>query len=74
MATDTFRHRAVFAAGWGFSAGLLYSSFFSKIATPQTANAGNWDLGVLTVLVGIAFVTAVGGLIATLLLPQQQQP
>ena len=69
MRIDTIRTRSAFAAAWGMSAGMLYGSFFGKLVTPETINAGNWDLGILTWLVGLAFVVALLGLAATLALP-----
>jgi hypothetical protein len=71
MRRDTIRNRALFAAGWGVAAGMLYGSFFGKLIEPQNANPGNWDLGVLTALLGIAFAVAIGGLTASILLPPQ---
>ena len=66
---DTPKRRALFASGWGIAVGMLYGSFFGKVFAPETTNAGNWDLGLLTALVGLAFATAIIGLTATLLLP-----
>ncbi|ATQ41444.1 hypothetical protein [Caulobacter mirabilis] len=63
------RTRALFAAGWGANAGMLYSSFFGKLVEPAATNAGNFGIGVLTLLVGMAFVTAVLGMVASILLP-----
>ena len=55
-------------AAWGTNAGMLYSSFFGKVFAPANANSGNFDLGFLTILIGIAFVTAVAGMIASIVL------
>lgn len=63
------RTRALFAAGWGVNAGMLYGSFFGKLVEPETANAGNFGVSTLTILIGLAFVTAVLGMIASILLP-----
>ena len=68
---DTFARRAFFAAAWGYAAGQLYTSFFSKVVQPEETNAGNWSLDVLTWLVGLAFVVSVAGMIASFLLPQK---
>ena len=67
--TDTFNRRAFFAAAWGVNAGMLYGSFFGKVFAPETTNSGNWDLGILTILVGVAFFTAVIGMIFSITLP-----
>lgn len=73
MARDTFHRRAYFTAAWGFSAGMLYSSFFAKVYEPQEANAGNFDLDVLTFLIGWTFFVACVGMAASILLPRQPQ-
>lgn len=70
VAKDTFNRRALFAAGWGVNAGMLYGSFFGKIVEPQNTNAGNWNLDVLTVLVGVAFVISLLGMFLAIILPR----
>ncbi len=70
MHRDTHNHRAFFAAAWGINAGMLYFSFFGKIFAPDNSTAGNFDLGVLTTLIGIAFATAILGMLASILLPR----
>ncbi len=72
MARDTFHRRAYFAAAWGFSAGMNYGSFFAKIYEPGEANAGNFDLGLLTFLIGLAFVVACVGMAASIMLPREE--
>jgi ABC-type phosphate/phosphonate transport system permease subunit len=69
MKTDNIRTRAAFAASWGVAVGMLYGSFFGKLIEPERAQAGNWDLGVLTALLGVAFVGAVLGLVLSVVLP-----
>ena len=71
MRRDTFRNRALFAAGWGVCAGMLYGSFFGKLVEPSSSNPGNFDMGLLTGLLGLAFFVAVAGMIATIILPQK---
>lgn len=71
MKQDTVQRRALFAAGWGANAGMLYGSFFGKLVEPASTNAGNWSIGVLTWLVGLAFVVSVGGMIATFAIPRR---
>ncbi len=68
---ETLRSRSVFSAAWGVAAGMLYSSFFGKVLDPSHAQAGNWDLGILTILLGIAFFTSVVGLWFSLTLPSR---
>lgn len=69
MRRDTRRNRAAFAAAWGVVAGMLYGSFFGKLIEPASSNAGNWDMGVLTALLGVAFVTSLVGLFFSITLP-----
>lgn len=73
MARDTLARRAFFAAGWGVNAGMLYGSFFGKLFEPERTNAGNFDLAVLTWLVGLAFAVSIAGMILTITLPQQRE-
>ncbi|XBQ16662.1 MAG: hypothetical protein ABL308_02035 [Oceanicaulis sp.] len=56
------------AAAFAGCAGLLYSSFFTKLVGPP-GHSSNIDETVLTALVGAAFVTSVIGLVASLLIP-----
>ena len=72
MRRDTPRNRAAFAAAWGTNAGMLYGSFFGKVFDPARANPGNIELGLLTVLIGIAFTVSVAGMFAAILLPQSR--
>jgi hypothetical protein len=73
MARDTLARRAFFAAGWGVNAGMLYGSFFGKLFEPARMNAGNFDPGVLTWLVGLAFAVSIAGMILTITLPPQRE-
>lgn len=72
MKTDNIRNRALLAAGWGANAGMLYGSFFGKLIEPSSSNSGNFDIGLLTFLVGLAFATSVLGMIASILLPAKR--
>ena len=67
---ETLRTRAAFSAAWGVVAGMLYSSFFGKVFDPGNAQAGNWDLGILTMLLGVAFFVSLVGLWFSLTLPR----
>ncbi|MDP1631420.1 MAG: hypothetical protein Q8L66_08370 [Caulobacter sp.] len=66
---DGVSTRALFAAGWGANAGMLYGSFFGKLIDPASTNAGNFGVGLLTFLIGLAFTASVLGMIASILLP-----
>lgn len=68
---ETIRTRAAFSAAWGVVAGMLYGSFFGKVFEPAKAQAGNWNLGVLTMLTGIAFLGSVVGLWFSMTLPDR---
>jgi len=67
VGTPTPARRALFTGGWGVCVGMLYGSFFGKVFAPENENAGNFDLGVLTWLIGLAFATAVFGFVASLM-------
>lgn len=67
---QTVRTRTAFSAAWGVVTGMLYGSFFGKVFEPATAQAGNWDLGVLTWLIGVAFLTSLIGLWFSMTLPR----
>jgi hypothetical protein len=69
MRNDTYRNRAAFCAAWGVAVGMLYGSFFGKVFDPQSAEPGNWNLGILTALLGFAFVGALVGLWFSMTLP-----
>lgn len=68
---QTWARRALFTGAWGVNAGMLYGSFFGKVFAPETSDAGNFDLGLLTALVGLAFITAIIGFVASLMIPMQ---
>lgn len=57
---------AMMGAGWGFSAGMLFPSFFGKLFDPASSNPGNFDNEVLTALIGLAFATSIVGLLWTI--------
>lgn len=69
----TVSRRAFFSASWGVAVGMLYGSFFGKLYDPANSNPGNFSIGLLTWLVGIAFAIAIGGLIASILLPNPRR-
>ena len=58
--------RAMLAAAWAGNVGMLYGSFFTKIVAPAEIESGNWDAGVLTALIGLAFAISIIGLVGTL--------
>jgi hypothetical protein len=62
----TIGSRAFFSGAWGISVGMLYGSFFGKVFDPSSSNPGNFDLGVLTILIGIAFAISIAGFLASI--------
>ncbi|MXP31190.1 hypothetical protein [Parerythrobacter jejuensis] len=66
MARPTPFRSHVFVVGWAACLGMLFGSFFGKIYDPASANSGNIDLGFLTILIGMAFATAIIGLVWSL--------
>lgn len=66
---ETPARRALFTGVWGVAMGMLYGSFFGKVFDPAHANPGNFDLGLLTALIGVAFAASICGFVASLMLP-----
>ena len=62
MASPTRLRWGIFVAGWASCAGMLYGSFFGKVFAPETSNSGNFDLGFLTAIIGLAFMVSLIGL------------
>jgi hypothetical protein len=52
--------------GWGFTAGLLYGSFFSKLTNTAYHFESNIEPSLLINLIGLAFFTSVAGLLWSL--------
>ncbi|ATY31679.1 hypothetical protein [Sphingomonas psychrotolerans] len=69
----TFATHSFFSAAWGVAVGMLYGSFFGKLYDPASANPGNFSIGVLTWLLGLAFILSIAGLIASILLPNPRR-
>ncbi len=74
MANPSWLRSNIFIAGWGACAGMLYGSFFGKVFDPASGNPGNFDLGLLTWLIGLAFVVSLIGLWGSILLQLPQRP
>jgi hypothetical protein len=72
MNRPTATRRAFFAAGWGVAVGMLYGSFFGKLYDPGSADPGNFSVGVLVALLGLALAIGIGGLAASILLPDER--
>jgi len=69
LRNETPARRAFFTGAWAVSIGALWGSFFGKVFAPQGSNPGNFDMGVLTILVGLAFATSLIGFVWSLILP-----
>ena len=65
--------RSFFSASWGVAVGMLYGSFFGKLFDPAGANPGNFSLGILTALIGLAFAISIAGLVASIVLPDAER-
>jgi hypothetical protein len=65
--------RSFFSAAWGVAVGMLYGSFFGKLFDAASANPGNFPLGLLTALLGVAFAISIAGLFASIVLPSEPQ-
>lgn len=63
----TLARRCAFSAAYAGAAGMLYGSFFGKLVEPAATNTGNWSLGWLTLLVGLAFAGSLAGLVGSIL-------
>lgn len=71
--TPNGRNCAVFSTAWGFSAGMLYPSFFGKVFQPMQTQPGNFSLAVLTWLIGFAFATAIIGTILSIVAAEKSR-
>lgn len=69
VGTETWARRAFFTGAWGVNAGMLYGSFFGKVFDPDSSVPGNFDLGLLTALIGVAFAVSIIGFIGSLMAP-----
>ena len=66
MAKPTITKYSAFAASYAATAGMLYGSFFGKLVNPDRPMSSNIEGGFLTFLIGLAFVSAIAGLAASL--------
>lgn len=65
--------RSFFSASWGIAVGMLYGSFFGKLFDPASTDPGNFSLGILTALIGLAFAISIAGLVASIVLPDDRK-
>lgn len=72
LRVHTTRRRAFFSCAWGVNTGMLYESFFDKIADPELMVAGNLNPDTLTFLIGGALLVSCIGTIASIMLPRNR--
>ncbi len=65
-AKPSIPRRCAFSASFAASAGMLYGSFFDKLVNPSNPVSSNLNIQFLTFLIGLAFVSSILGLIASL--------
>ncbi len=70
VGSPTPMRKAAFSAAFAASAGMLYGSFFGKLLEPAADHSSSFDVGFLTFLVGLAFVSALVSLALSLKLWQ----
>jgi hypothetical protein len=68
MAKPTVAKHCAFSASYAATAGMLYGSFFGKLVNPEGPMSSNIEGGFLTFLIGLAFLSALAGLVASLYL------
>jgi hypothetical protein len=65
MANPTPPRWCAFAASYAAAAGMLYPSFFGKLVEPSEPASSNIEIHWLTGLIGLAFLSSLIGLVAT---------
>jgi hypothetical protein len=65
MANPTPARWCAFSASYAATAGMLYGSFFGKLIDLSNPVATNIEIRLLTALIGLAFVSSLVGLIAS---------
>jgi hypothetical protein len=71
MARPTIARACAFCAAWAATAGALYGSFFGKLVDLSNPAASNIEIRLLTCLIGVAFVTSLVGLVASVRLARR---
>jgi hypothetical protein len=66
MGNPTPARRCAFAAAFAATAGMLYGSFFGKLIDLSDPAESNIEIRLLTGLIGLAFVSSLLGLIASI--------
>lgn len=68
MGKPTMARHCAFAASFAASAGMLYGSFFGKLVDLSNPASSNIEIRLLTGLIGVAFLSALIGLVASIYL------
>jgi hypothetical protein len=68
MGKPTMARRCAFSASFAASAGMLYGSFFGKLVDLSNPASSNIEIRLLTALIGVAFLSALMGLVASIYL------
>lgn len=71
MAKPSVARHCAFSAAYAAAVGMLYSSFFGKLVSPDKPMSSNIEGGFLTFLIGLAFVAALAGLCASIYIANQ---
>lgn len=66
MANPTPARWCAFSASFAATAGMLYGSFFGKLVDLSKSASSNIEIHLLTALIGLAFVSSLVGLFASL--------
>lgn len=66
MARPTIPRLCAFSSSFAASAGMLYGSFFSKLADLSKPASSNIEIRLLTTLIGLAFASSILGIFGSI--------
>lgn len=66
MARPSIPRLCAFSSSFAASAGMLYGSFFSKLADLSKPASSNIEIRLLTALIGLAFISSVIGIFGSI--------
>ncbi|MEZ5553819.1 MAG: hypothetical protein R3E82_23285 [Pseudomonadales bacterium] len=66
MGRPSVARRCAFSAAFAAAAGMLYGSFFGKLVDLSNPASSNIEIKLLTTLIGVAFVSSLLGLFASI--------
>ena len=73
MGKPSFARHCAFSAAFAATAGMLYGSFFGKLIDLASPASSNIEIKLLTTLIGMAFVSSLLGLIASIYLANEPE-